>query len=41
MRLQVTGSNSEIDLPHVNFEPDEVVFNDLESVLCEVKTESY
>lgn len=41
LRLNVTGKATEIVLPHFSFEPDEVIFNDLTSVLCEVKTESF
>lgn len=41
MRLQVTGPNAEVVLPHFSFEPDDVIFNDLTSVLCDVETEGY
>ncbi|MBK6290513.1 MAG: hypothetical protein IPF59_01990 [Ignavibacteria bacterium] len=41
MRLQVTGKVSEVVLPHFSFEPDDLIFNDLSSVLCTVETEKY
>ncbi|MCX6139352.1 MAG: M1 family aminopeptidase [Candidatus Kapabacteria bacterium] len=41
LRLNVTGKESEIILPHFSFEPDDVIFNDLTSVLCDVKTEKF
>ncbi len=41
MRLNITGNESVIELPHVAFEPKEVTFNDLNSVLCLVKTEGF
>ncbi len=38
VRVFVKGRHSEFDLPAVPAEPKSIVFNDLESVLCEVKT---
>jgi hypothetical protein len=40
-RVTVRGPYTQIELPHTNFEPDEVIFNDLSSVLCDVKTTSF
>jgi len=39
-RVKVTGAHSDIDLP-VAGKPKEVKFNDLESVLCDLKTVSW
>ncbi|HMV25446.1 MAG TPA: M1 family aminopeptidase [bacterium] len=36
MRLLVKGPQSEIDLPLLPLEPKKIIFNDFESVLCEV-----
>lgn len=41
VRVTVRGPFTQIELPHTNFEPDEVIFNDLSSVLCDVKTASF
>lgn len=41
MRISMTGAQAEIALPPFQQEPDDVIFNDLHSVLCTVKTESY
>lgn len=41
MRLLVKGASSEVVLPHFSFEPDEVTFNDLQSVLCISKSEKF
>jgi len=41
MRVSMTGKEAEIALPPFQQEPDDVTFNDLHSVLCTVKTESY
>lgn len=41
VRVAVRGPFTQIELPHTNFEPDEVIFNDLSSVLCDVKTTSF
>lgn len=38
LRVFVKGKHSEFDLPLLPEEPKAIVFNDLESVLCEVKT---
>lgn len=40
-RVTVRGPFTQIELPHTNFEPDDVMFNDLSSVLCDVKTASF
>ena len=40
-RVTVRGPYTQIELPHTNFEPDDVIFNDLSSVLCDVKTTSF
>ena len=40
-RVNVTGEEMEIDLPPSKVEIDELVFNDLMSVLCEVTESSY
>ncbi len=40
-RVTVRGPFTQIELPHTNFEPDDVIFNDLSSVLCDVKTASF
>lgn len=37
LRAIVTGSQAEFDLPLMPLQPKDVIFNDLESVLCEVK----
>ena len=36
MRVHLIGSHSEFDLPPLPKEPEEIVFNDMESVLCRV-----
>lgn len=41
MRIAMTGAQAEIALPPFPQEPDDVLFNDLHSVLCTVKTEGY
>ncbi|MBU3699456.1 MAG: hypothetical protein FGM33_05515 [Candidatus Kapabacteria bacterium] len=41
LRINVTSATNEVELPPFQFEPEDVVFNDLSSVLCDVKTESY
>ena len=43
VRLRVTVSkiNSEFDLPLLPLEPEEIIFNDLNSVLCEVDNEDW
>ncbi|MEY3386436.1 MAG: hypothetical protein RIR53_1247 [Bacteroidota bacterium] len=41
LRINVTSTTNEVELPPLQFEPDDVIFNDLSSVLCDVKTESY
>ncbi|MBU3742533.1 MAG: M1 family metallopeptidase [Candidatus Kapabacteria bacterium] len=41
LRMLMTGETAEIDLPVFPDEPDELVFNDLSSVLCEVDEESF
>jgi hypothetical protein len=41
LRVKVTGEKSEIDLPTMPLEPKEIIFNDLESVLCEVESEKW
>ncbi len=41
IRLMVDKPVTEIDLPLMPLKPKEIVFNDLESVLCEVKTEDW
>lgn len=41
MRLHMTGKEAVIDLPAIAGEPDDIVFNDLASVLCTVKTEKF
>lgn len=40
-RVNMTGAQAEITLPPFKDEPDDLVFNDLHSVLCIVKTESF
>ena len=37
VRVFVKGRHSEFDLPLLPMEPKQIVFNDLESVLCEVE----
>ena len=41
LRMLMSGETAEIDLPVFPDEPDELVFNDLSSVLCEVDEESF
>ena len=41
LRMMMTGGVAEVDLPLFPDEPDEIVFNDLASVLCEVDEESW
>lgn len=41
VRVAVAGRFSQIELPHTKFEPVEVIFNDLSSVLCKVKSMSF
>lgn len=41
LRAIITGAESTFDLPAINDEPTEVTFNDLESVLCTVDTETF
>lgn len=41
LRINMTGKEAVMDFPPIQFEPDEVVFNDLSSVLCTVKTEKF
>lgn len=41
LRMLMTGSVAEVDLPLFPDEPDEVDFNDLASVLCDVDEESW
>jgi hypothetical protein len=41
VRVKVKGPVSEIDLPLMPAEPKKVIFNDLEGVLAEVKTEGW
>lgn len=41
LRINVTAATNEVELPPVAFEPEEVVFNDLTSVLCDVKEEKF
>jgi len=41
LRINVTSATNEVELPPVAFEPEEVVFNDLTSVLCDVKEERF
>jgi hypothetical protein len=37
IRVLIKGPLSEFDLPIMPFKPEEIIFNDLESVLCEVE----
>ena len=41
VRVTVTGRRMVFDLPPMPLKPEEIEFNDLHSVLCEVKTESW
>lgn len=41
MRLTMTGESAEVALPLFPEEPDDLLFNDLQSVLCVVKKESF
>lgn len=41
LRINVSSATNEVELPPFQFEPEDVIFNDLASVLCEVKTERY
>lgn len=41
LRTFMTGDKAEFDLPPMPLEPQKVIFNDLESVLCNVDTESW
>ncbi|MBM2814007.1 MAG: Peptidase protein [Ignavibacteria bacterium] len=41
IRAFITGANAEFDLAVFDREPEEVIFNDLESVLCEVENEKW
>lgn len=41
MRINVSSKTNEVALPLFAFEPEDVIFNDLASVLCEVKTEKF
>lgn len=36
LRVLISGSGGEFELPPLPFKPKEIVFNDLESVLCEI-----
>jgi len=36
VRVLVTGETTELELPLMPMEPEEIIFNDLQSVLCEV-----
>jgi hypothetical protein len=38
VRVFVKGNHSEFDLPLLPMAPKRIVFNDLESVLCDVET---
>ena len=37
VRVPVTGRKCEFDLPLLPIEPEKIVFNDLDSILCEVE----
>ena len=41
MRVNVSAQTNEVVLPLFGFEPEDVVFNDLASVLCNVNTEKF
>ena len=41
LRVFMTGEKAEFDLPLLPQEPKEIIFNDLESVLCTVENESW
>jgi hypothetical protein len=41
LRLLVSGARTEYELPLLPLEPEEIVFNDLRSVLCEVDKERW
>ncbi|NQW30663.1 MAG: hypothetical protein HQ472_09145 [Ignavibacteria bacterium] len=41
VRLMMTGKELTVELPLYDSEPDDLLFNDLRSVLCTVKTESF
>lgn len=41
LRIIMTGEKAEFDLPVLPQEPKEIIFNDLESVLCTVENESW
>ena len=40
-RIFMTGRDAQFDLPDLPLEPEEVIFNDFNSVLCEVEYENY
>lgn len=41
LRIMVTGDREEYQLPLLPLEPEEIIFNDLSSVLCEVEEEDW
>lgn len=41
LRINVDGKTGEFDLPILPLEPEEIIFNDLNSVLCEVENEDW
>lgn len=41
LRVTVSKNNSEFELPLLPLEPEEIIFNDLNSVLCEVDNEDW
>jgi hypothetical protein len=41
LRINVDGNTGEFDLPVLPMEPEEIIFNDLYSVLCEVEYEDW
>ena len=41
LRINVDGNTGEFDLPVLPMEPEEIIFNDLNSVLCEVEYEDW
>lgn len=41
LRVMMTGEKAEFDLPPLPLEPKEIIFNDLESVLCTVITRDW
>jgi hypothetical protein len=41
MRIPVKGKLAELDLPPLPLEPEDIIFNDFQSVLATVKTESW